>query len=82
MLGLITPSQYPFAVTPSDTAFILTNGKLCKGFYVGTAGNVAVERADGTAVVFANVPAGSVLPVMTRRIKATGTTASDIVALF
>ena len=36
----------------------------------------------GNAVTFAGVPAGTVLPLRTRRVRSTGTTADDIVALF
>jgi hypothetical protein len=38
--------------------------------------------ADGTDVTFANVPTGTKLPVRVSKVKATGTTASSIVALY
>jgi len=75
----------------SDTPSAITNLKgAC--LYVGTAGDVAVILTGkfGTEgqypiildrVIFKNVPAGSILPVIVDFIVATGTTASDFVAL-
>lgn len=73
-------SAEDFAViTPSDGTDLAFR---CRALYVGTAGNVSVLAADGsTAVVFKNVPSGSVLMIRTTRVRATGTTATDIVAL-
>ena len=52
-----------------------------RGIYVGTAGDLALVTAKGTTVTFSNVPVG-ILPVQAKQINNTGTTASDIVALF
>lgn len=76
-----TPSDDFIEVTPSDTVDF-PQRKLTKAIYVGTAGNVAAVRPDGTAVVFTGVPSGAILPIRCRRINATGTTASTIDALF
>lgn len=62
------------AVTLSDTA-----EKSYVGFYVGTAGNVAVTTEAGRDVVFPGCPAGFTCPLRIRRVKTTGTTASNIV---
>jgi len=43
---------------------------------------IAVDSDEGTAVVFENVPAGSILPISVSFINATSTTATVIVALF
>lgn len=67
------------AVTPSDSTDFTS---IARAIYVGTAGNVAAVRHDSTVVTFSNVPAGAVLPIAVRRINATNTTASNIVALF
>jgi hypothetical protein len=65
------------AVTPSDTAVLD-----CEAFYVGTAGTVAVmPKRGGAAVTFAGCLAGRLYAIACARIMATGTTASDIVAL-
>lgn len=53
--------------------------------YVGVAGDVAVVPAASpaaAAVVFKNVPAGSVLPCQVVKVMSTNTTATDMVALY
>lgn len=67
------------AVTPSNTATYSP----ALALYVGTAGNVAVTMAGGgqSQVVFTAVPAGTLLPVATIAVAATGTTAGSIIAL-
>lgn len=72
------PAASAVAVTPHDTN-PLTN--ISRGLYIGTAGNLAVVMQDGTEVNFASVPAGAVLPIRVQKVKATGTTAGNIVAL-
>lgn len=63
-------------VTPSDTA-----GNTFDSLYVGGAGDVAVDTADGTTVTFSGVVAGTVLPIRVTRVWATGTTATLILGL-
>ncbi|MCB1884637.1 MAG: hypothetical protein KDG89_11705 [Geminicoccaceae bacterium] len=65
------------AVTPSDVAPI----EECRALYVGQGGDLVLEDDAGAAVTFAGVAAGTVLPVRTRKVRATGTTAGGIVAL-
>jgi hypothetical protein len=65
------------AITPSDSTVL----NLC-GFYVGGAGNVAVQTAAGsTAVTFIAPPVGSVIKLQIARIMSTSTTATNIVGL-
>lgn len=52
------------------------------GVSVGTGGDVRVVTARGTTVTFRNRPSGSELPVRVRQVLATGTTASNFVALY
>lgn len=79
MTGISDPSKGPFTVTPSDT---VPFSRPAAALYVGTAGNVTLRGADGTAdVVFKNVSAGAILPVQCNFVRATGTTATDIVGL-
>ncbi len=67
------------AVTPSDGTDLTFR---CRALYIGVTGNVSVLALDGsTAVVFQAVPAGSVLMIRTARVRATGTTATGIIAL-
>lgn len=67
------------AVTPSDSADL---GELPKALYVGVGGALVLRGADGVVVTFTQVVGGTVLPVRARRVQATGTTASAIVALY
>lgn len=74
----VSPAQNALAVTPSDTTVLGA-----RGLWVGGAGAVAVDFRDGsTGVVFSGVPAGTFLPIAAYRVKATGTTATLIVAVF
>ena len=50
--------------------------------YVGVAGDIKVKMAGGNDVVFKTVAAGSFLPINVIQVFATGTTATDIVALW
>jgi hypothetical protein len=68
------------AVTPSDSTD-LTNGE-CRALYIGGTGAVSLDVGNSTAVVFAGVPAGTVLPVRAKRVRSTGTAATNIVALY
>lgn len=71
------PSRAPFAVTPSDTVALPV---VTKALYVGTGGNVAVLAVGATAdVVYKNVASGSYLLVRASYVRATGTTAGDLV---
>lgn len=74
------PARNAAAVTPSDTVDL---AELTRGLYVGGTGDVTVNMADtGSAVKFAAVPAGTLLPIRASRVKSTGTTATDIVAVW
>lgn len=68
------------AVTPHDTTLLPTG--VTRALYIGVTGDVTVLMADGgTAVLFKAVPVG-VLPVRVQRVNSTGTTATNIVALY
>lgn len=74
-----SPSLAPFAITPNDSADL---AKIPKALWVGTGGDVAVRGVNNASpVVFRNVPNGFIIPVRVVRVLATGTTATDIVAL-
>lgn len=53
-----------------------------KAIYVGGAGDLTVTTGSGEDVVFKAVPVGTVLPVKIKRVKATGTTATLLLALW
>lgn len=78
-VDLISPLTHAEQVTPHDTTPL---SHVSRQIYVGGFGDLAVEMKSGDTVVLANVPAGSVLPYRVNRVLATGTTATDIVALW
>ena len=66
------------AITPSDDT-ILTD---VRALYIGGTGNVAViAEGDTDAVTFINVLGGTILPVRVKKVMATNTNATSIVAL-
>lgn len=86
-------ARLAFAVTPSDTldlpdpANAAPTPNYAKALYIGVSGDVTVIMAgdksnagQGTAVKFTAHPIGY-LPGQVRRVLATGTTASSILAL-
>ncbi len=76
--GISGPAENVDAVIPNDSADLAL---ATRALYVGGFGNVAVVTVGGSDVIFAEVAAGSVLPVRVRRVKATGTTATAILGL-
>jgi len=75
--SVIAPASEAFAIIPKD------NGELTratKALYVGTGGDI-VLRAVGSQedVTLRNVVAGSVIAIRVRAIRATGTTAANLV---
>ena len=68
------------AVTPSDTVDIR---KGSRGLYVGVSGDVIVHpQGSDTAVTFTGLAAGIIHPIAVDRVLATGTTATNIVAVW
>jgi len=76
--NLYDPADDAEEVVPSNTTDLAKNSR---SLYVGAFGDVKVDMASGQTVTFRNVIGGSVLPVVVRRVYATGTTASGIVSL-
>jgi hypothetical protein len=72
------PAYDAATVTPSDSTHL---GNV-RGLFVGGAGNVAVTTAKGTTLTFTGVVAGTILPVMVAKVLSTGTTATNIAALY
>ncbi len=76
------------AVAPSDSSDIPSvstqDGSGNNGcvLYVGGDGDVRVTTAGGDTVTFAGLTAGSFVPVQVLRVWVTGTTATDILALW
>ena len=75
----MAPAEDCFAIVPSDT---LDLPRATKAIYIGFSGDVALIPVRGTLpVVFKKVIAGTILDVRVRAIRATGTTAADLVGL-
>ncbi len=73
------------SVTPSDTANVPSvSGGTNNGcvLYVGSAGNLRVQTVGGDDVTFNNINTGAFIPVQIVKVYATGTTASNILALW
>lgn len=77
--SLIAPAQFCFEITPSDTQELQV---VTKAVYIGQGGDVTLLAIDNASdVTFRNVPTGAILDVRVSAIRATGTSAADIVGL-
>lgn len=76
---ITAPANQFSAITTSDTADD-AKGPF-RAIFVGAAGNIAVVGLDNVAVTFVGAIAGSIIPVIGRRVNATNTTASSLVGL-
>ena len=73
-----SPSSSISLVTPDDVADL---PRVAKSLHVGTGGDIRVVTVDNDDVVIPGVASGSILPVQVKKVFATSTTASGIVAL-
>lgn len=76
--GLNAPAADAFAITPDDGADLAV---VARAIYVGGPGNLEVVTLAGTTVLFAGLVAGSTLPCSVSRVRATNTTATNLVGL-
>jgi len=67
------------AVTPSDSTDLAL---AARAIYVGGDGSITLDTLAGTTLTFVDCKAGIVLPIAARRVRATGTTATNLVALY
>lgn len=87
-MGVYNYTQFGRAavVTPSNTETIpsVSGGETNDGncLYIGVTGDVKVKTIGGDEVVFKAVPAGTILQVKVIQVFATGTTATNILALW
>lgn len=77
--SLVSPPEHGQMVAPDDAAPL---AHVSRALFVGEAGTLAVRLADGTDLVFANLPAGALLPIRVSHVLATGTSAAGVVALW
>ncbi|NJO13929.1 MAG: hypothetical protein HC870_01625 [Rhizobiales bacterium] len=77
--SLTAPALDCFAIVPSDS---LDLPKATRAIYIGTGGDVVLRAVGSQAeVTFRNVISGSIIDVRVAAIRATGTSAEDIVGL-
>lgn len=82
--GLAYSAEIPntaVAVTPSDTDQLTA---VCNGLYIGTHGTVAVVTAAGDNLTIPDALAtvSPLIRIRVKQVKSTGTTASNILALY
>lgn len=77
--GLADPARIAFAITPHASNEV---DPLPKALYIGTGGDL-VGRAVGSSadVTFRNLASGQILDVRLQYVRATGTTAANILGL-
>lgn len=73
------PADLWLAITPDDDAVF---DPPPTAVFVGTGGNISLADSDGDVAVFKNIPNASILPLQPSKIRQTGTTAADIIAIF
>lgn len=72
------PSCAPYAIVPHDANPLPA---IPKGIFVGTGGTVTLRGKDGQAdVTYKNLGDGSYIEVRALYVRATGTTATDLIA--
>lgn len=72
------PAQHAATVSPNDSTDLANH---TRALYVGTAGNIVVDMVrTGGSITLTGV--SGFLPICVKRVRSTGTTASDIVALW
>lgn len=78
--SLTAPARRAVAITPNDSTALLN---LPKALYIGTGGTIAMRGVDSDVDQnWKNVPPGTILPFRAQYIRATGTTAADILGLY
>lgn len=73
------PATNAVAITPSDSVDLTY---ATRGIYVGVGGNIALVMVSGAVVTLIAVPQGVILPLRVKRINATNTAASSLVAIY
>ena len=76
--SLSSPASGGFPITPDDTADL---PEATRGLYVGSGGDLSVVMLSGESLSFVAVPDGVLLPLRIQRVRATGTTAGDMIGL-
>lgn len=78
MSNVSDPAAFASAIVPADGTNLSSP---TRGIYVGVTGNLTVRMFRGqNTITFLNVPVG-ILPIQVDRVLATGTTATQLIAL-
>ncbi len=88
-MAAVNPYQvnpYDYAAPPARFEVVVPHASndfatVCRAIYVGVGGDVAAVGLNNTAYVHKNVPSGSYIMGLFRRVNATGTTATDMLAV-
>lgn len=76
--AISSPARDAFAVDPHDSQPLPV---LPKALLIGAAGTITLRAVDAAADVAIAVAAGQIVPIRASHVRASGTTASQIVAL-
>ena len=77
--ALLDPARRAFAITPSDGVALAT---LPRAIFVGTGGTITLRAIDSAQdVVLRGLAAGQTVDIRAVFVRASGTTASDLVGL-
>jgi hypothetical protein len=74
-------TQFPdnhVTVTPSDAVDLFDPMVIC----AGTTGNIAIVDKNDTVIVYTIATAPAILPVVAKRVNATGTTVTQVIGLY
>jgi hypothetical protein len=78
---VIPPAQKAVVIAPHDTNPLA--GGPTQGIYVGGAGNIVLRAMNSPAdVTLIGVPVGAILPIRALYVRATSTTATNLVAFY
>ena len=72
------PATFGFVINPSDDSFL---EELTRGIWVGGSGNIILMLSSGRVIPLVGVVAGTLIPVKAKKVYATGTTATNLVAM-
>jgi hypothetical protein len=78
-MSQIISGQSASAITPNDSTNLTT---VTRGIYVGVSGDVKVDMADNSTVIFVGLSSGGIHPIAVKKVYATGTTATNIVGVY
>lgn len=79
VVSISAPANFVKAVTPDDAADLPSG--VCRALYVGGAGNVIFHDADGNQLTLVSEGC-QYHPIQARRVLATDTTATNVLALY